>query len=120
MRFFVPTAFFKKSLDCIFSWKKIGEELETTIVIGEKIDILEVLFPTEIGHKIKGINEENKFLNVPEIIYPSASKKITEEKFLFTCNGAKYGQIHLPAVDEPLKISNRIFDIFRGSSTAGR
>ena len=46
MRSFVPTAF--------FSWKKIHEELETTIVVGEKIDILEVLFPLEIGHKIKG------------------------------------------------------------------
>ena len=46
MRSFVPTAF--------FSWKKIQEESETTIVIGEKIDVLEVLFPTEIGHKIKG------------------------------------------------------------------
>ena len=62
------------------------------------------------------VNEENKFLNVPEIIHPSASKKIKEKKFLFTCNGAKYGQIHLPAADEPLKISNRVFGVTHSTS----
>ena len=50
----VPAAYFPKSLDCIFSWKKKSERQETTIVIGKEIDILEVLFPTEIEHKIKG------------------------------------------------------------------
>ena len=63
-----------------------------------------------------GVKEENKFFNVPEIMNPSASKKITEKQFLITCNGAKYGQIHLPAADEPLKISNRIFGVTHSTS----
>ena len=56
------------------------------------------------------------FLNVPEIISPFASKKIKEEKFLFTCNGARYGQVHLPAAVKPLKISNRIFGVTHSTS----
>ena len=56
------------------------------------------------------------FLNVPEIFNPFASKKIKQELFLFTCNGAKYGQIHLPAADEPLKISNRVFGVTHSTS----
>ena len=63
-----------------------------------------------------GVNEENKFLNVPEITHLFASKKIKAEKFLFTCNGANYGQIHLPAVNEPLEISNRVFGVTHSTS----
>ena len=38
------------------------------------------------------------FLNVPEIFNPFASKEIKEKQFLFTCNGAKYGQIQLGTI----------------------
>ena len=69
MRIFVPNFFLPKTPNCIFSWKTKSENLETTIVIGKKIDILEVLFPTEIEHKIKGSFQNFKLLFLDYVMF---------------------------------------------------